>query len=116
MLINIDLPLTRKDDILSKILSRTRIYEDNHKQYSYNGLGCWIWQGPDSGKGRGGGYGRMSLSGCTVATHIVIYTHYFGYIPYGKQIDHLCKNRACCNPNHLEMVTHKQNQRRRRNK
>ena len=74
---------------------------------------CHIWQGPTSGEGRGGGYGRMSLNGQTVAVHLVVYSHFYGYIPGKKQIDHLCNNRLCCNPLHLEMVTHKTNQRRR---
>jgi hypothetical protein len=74
---------------------------------------CHIWQGPTSGEGRGGGYPRMSLDGQTVAVHIVVYTHHFGYIPGKKQIDHLCNVRLCCNPFHLELVTHLKNQRRR---
>ena len=74
---------------------------------------CHIWQGPTSGEGRGGGYGRMSLNGQTVAVHLVVYSHFYGYIPGKKQIDHLCNNRLCCNPAHLEMVTHKTNQKRR---
>lgn len=78
--------------------------------------GCHIWKGPDSGKtGRGRGYPRMNLNGQTVAVHRVMYTHVHGYIPGKKQIDHTCKNRRCVNPNHLEMVTHKENQRRRDN-
>lgn len=74
---------------------------------------CHIWTGPTSGNGRGGGYGRMSLNGITVAVHIVSYTHFFGYIPPKKQIDHKCNQRLCWNPQHLEMVTHLVNQRRR---
>ena len=74
---------------------------------------CHIWTGPDSGDGKGGGYSRMSLNSQTVAVHLVVYTHYYGYIPGKKQIDHLCNNRRCCNPVHLEMVTHLTNQRRR---
>ena len=74
---------------------------------------CHIWTGPDSGDGKGGGYGRMSLNSQTVAVHLVVYTHYYGYIPGKKQIDHLCNNRRCCNPVHLEMVTNLTNQRRR---
>ena len=74
---------------------------------------CHLWKGPTSGTGRGGGYGRMSLNGHTVAVHLVVYTHYYGYIPGNKQIDHLCRQRACCNPAHLEMVSHATNQRRR---
>lgn len=74
---------------------------------------CHIWTGPTSGTGRGGGYGRMSLDGQTVATHIVTFVNYFGFVPSKKQIDHLCNQRLCCNPAHLEMVTHLKNQRRR---
>ncbi len=75
--------------------------------------GCWEWQGGDSGKGSGGGYARMSLNGRTVAVHLVMYTHYYGYIPGKKQIDHLCVNRCCVNPDHLELVSPKENARRR---
>lgn len=74
---------------------------------------CWEWTGPTSGTGRGGGYGRFCLDGQTVAVHIVGYTNHHGYIPSKKQVDHLCNNRLCWNPAHLELVTHKQNQRRR---
>ena len=55
----------------------------------------------------------MCLDGGTMAVHIVMYVCHFGPIPPKKQVDHLCENRLCCNPLHLEMVTHKQNQKRR---
>lgn len=74
---------------------------------------CHIWQGSHSGDGRGGGYPRMCLNGQTMAVHRVMYTNEHGIIPGKKQIDHKCRNRMCVNPEHLEMVTHKQNQRRR---
>lgn len=74
---------------------------------------CWLWTGPTSGKGRGGGYGRAKLDGGTVAVHRVMFIIEYGPIPPRKQIDHKCRNRLCCNPDHLEMVTHKQNQKRR---
>lgn len=74
---------------------------------------CWIWTGPHSGEGRGGGYPRMCLDGQTVAVHKVMAVHAFGYIPGRKQVDHICRNRMCVNPNHLEVVTHKQNMKRR---
>jgi hypothetical protein len=88
---------------LNKVVSRCII----------NPIGCWIWDGPCSGNGRGGGYPRMNLNGQTVAVHRVMWTNVHGYIPSKKQIDHKCKNRMCVNPDHLEMVTHKENQRRR---
>lgn len=102
----------RKDSILSRIYQRVSI---ENRGYIHNGMPsfCHIWTGPTSGNGRGGGYGRMSLDGQTVAVHIVVYTHYYGYIPSKKQVDHLCNQRACCNPKHLELVTHLKNQRRR---
>ncbi len=77
--------------------------------------GCWIWQGPTSGDGRGGGYPRMHLDGQTVAVHRFMFVCVHGFVPGKKQIDHTCRNRMCVNPypEHTEMVTHKQNQKRR---
>ncbi|ANJ20783.1 endonuclease [Roseobacter phage RD-1410W1-01] len=94
----------RRKEIFDKIMSNVKIDHNT---------GCWEWQGGTSGSGRGGGYGRMSLDGGTVATHITMFINFFGAIPPKKQIDHKCNNRICCNPDHLEMVTHKQNQKRR---
>lgn len=99
--------MSRRLDIISRILRRVRIVEAGHE------TPCWLWQGPTSGTGRGGGYGRMSLNGQTVAVHLVVFTHFFGYIPGKKQIDHECNNRLCCNPEHLELVSHLKNQKRR---
>lgn len=95
----------RRDQIIGKIMKRVCVNIET---------GCWEWQGPTSGNGRGGGYGRMSLGGQTVAVHLVSFTHYHGYIPGKKQVDHKCNNRICCNPNHLELVTHLENQRRKK--
>ena len=55
-------------------------------------------------------------NGQTVAVHLVVYVHYYGYMPSKKQIDHLCNQRLCCNPSHLEMVSHIENQKRRVNR
>ncbi len=55
----------------------------------------------------------MKLRGQTCAVHRVMYTNEYGYVPGKKQIDHKCRNRLCVNPDHLEMVTHKENCRRR---
>lgn len=57
----------------------------------------------------------MSLDGATVAVHKTLWVVENGPIPPGKQLDHLCRNRLCVSPNHLEMVTHKENQKRRDN-
>jgi hypothetical protein len=52
----------------------------------------------------------MSLDGQTVAVHIVAFTNKNGFVPGKKQIDHMCNNRLCVNEDHLQMVTHKKNQ------
>ena len=102
----------RREEVLARVFERVDIKDLGFK---LEGLPspCFIWTGPDSGTGRGGGYGRMSLNNQTVATHIVVYTHFYGYIPSKKQIDHKCNQRLCCNPAHLELVSHLKNQRRR---
>lgn len=102
----------RREDIISRINRRVKLVDNGFRINGVNSP-CHIWTGPTSGDGRGGGYGRMSLNGQTVATHIVVYTHFNGYVPGKKQIDHKCCNRLCCNKDHLEMVTHKTNQKRR---
>ena len=94
--------------IKQKIIDNTKIV-DNPEM----GSPCLEWTGSHSGEGRGGGYPRMCLDGQTVAVHRVTYTLAHGYIPSKKQIDHLCRNRLCVAPAHLEMVTHLQNQKRR---
>jgi hypothetical protein len=92
----------RRELLFQRILARIEIDIDT---------GCWIWTGPDSGTGRGGGYGRMSIDGGTMAVHIVMWIIRNGPIPPRKQIDHECSRRKCCNPEHLMMVTHLKNQR-----
>lgn len=55
----------------------------------------------------------MHLDGQTVAVHIVSWTNEHGFVPGKKQLDHLCRRRLCVNDLHLELVTHKENQKRR---
>lgn len=101
----------RRDEILERLKKKTEIIDLGHTIKSKPSP-CFIWTGADSGTGRGGGYGKISLNGTTCYVHVVAYTHFYGYIPPKKQIDHLCKNRFCWNPEHLELVSHKENQRR----
>lgn len=59
------------------------------------------------------GYRVLSVGdGQTEYAHRVAYRLYVGPIPEGQEIDHLCRVRWCCNPAHLEAVTHKENLRR----
>jgi hypothetical protein len=89
---------------------RRRLFEKIVARIKVLANGCWEWQGPDSGAGRGGKYGRMAVDGATMAVHIVMWVLFNGPVPPRKQIDHECTYRRCCNPGHLEMVTHKKNQ------
>ncbi|MCF1447681.1 HNH endonuclease signature motif containing protein [Agrobacterium vitis] len=101
------LDASRRDDIRERIMSR--VIENSQ-------TGCWVWTGPTSGnEGRGAGYPRMSLSGQTVAVHLVTWTNEFGFIPGKKEIDHVYRNRLCVRPHpaHLELVTKKRNALRR---
>jgi hypothetical protein len=61
---------------------------------------CLLW--PTSSKG---GYGTLSRGGTTLLAHRVAYELLVGPIPEGLTLDHLCRNRACVNPDHLEPVT-----------
>jgi hypothetical protein len=72
--------------------------------------GCWVWR---RGKTKAG-YGQMYVDGKTVYAHRVYYEGYVADIPPGLVIDHLCRNRACCNPDHLEPVSFAENMRRTR--
>ena len=67
--------------------------------------GCWLWEGSfDSG-----GYGEVQHHGKRFKVHRYIYLTLVGPIPDGKQLDHLCRVRSCCNPAHLEAVTAREN-------
>jgi hypothetical protein len=70
--------------------------------------GCWIWLGPTVHNG----YGRICVNSKPSMAHRWAYEHFVGPIPQGLQIDHLCRVRACCNPDHLEPVTPLENTRR----
>lgn len=66
---------------------------------------CWTWTGGDSGNG----YGKVRFQGKMHMAHRLIYTLLIGEIPEGMVLDHLCRNRRCVNPHHLEPVTVKEN-------
>lgn len=72
---------------------------------------CWIWQGNTSGKGNGAGrgYGRIKYRSESRAVHRLSFVCWNGRITPSKVVDHMCNNRLCCNPRHLQLVTQKKN-------
>lgn len=70
--------------------------------------GCWPWTRATSAKG----YGKYMPTTSHVGAHRVAYEYLVGPIPDGLELDHLCRNVLCCNPAHLEPVTHQENMRR----
>jgi HNH endonuclease len=69
---------------------------------------CWPYLGALTTKG----YGQFYFDGRRHQAHRVAYERANGAIPDGLQLDHLCRNRRCCNPSHLEPVTPLENVRR----
>ncbi len=72
----------------------------------FNGSPCWIFTGAKNGWG----YGTVGITRTRMrGTHRVTYEALVGPIPAGLDIDHLCRVRACCNPEHLEPKTRRAN-------
>lgn len=67
--------------------------------------GCWIWMGARDTPG----YGRVFYGGRLRGAHEAAYEWTRGPIPDGLTIDHLCRNKPCINPEHLEVVTMREN-------
>lgn len=69
---------------------------------------CWLWT-----KTLADGYGQFIADGNRrVGAHIYTYELLVGPVPVGHELDHLCRVRACCNPNHVEPVTDAENKAR----
>jgi hypothetical protein len=66
--------------------------------------GCHDWLGC-----KRMGYGQIRVAGRTARAHRVAWELKNGPVPCGLHLDHLCRNRGCVNPAHLEPVTHREN-------
>jgi hypothetical protein len=69
---------------------------------------CWLWAGCIPKRTGYGAFYSGSEHG-RVTAHRWSYEYCYGPIPEGMQIDHICRVRACVNPQHLRVVTNKQN-------
>lgn len=67
--------------------------------------GCWTLTGSTSSTG----YHSIGVNGTTHNAHRWLYEVVVGPVPEGLQLDHLCRNRACVNPDHLEPVSQSEN-------
>lgn len=77
-----------------------------HRFYQYTDRtgDCWTWT-----RATRSGYGVLQIDGRAVNMHRWSYEHFKGPIPDGLVVDHLCNNRICVNPDHLEVKTVKEN-------
>lgn len=99
---NTTVPSDRSRTEIEKTLSRYGALISFHGQSN----GCWEWVGHVNPHG----YGMASTGKFTNSpAHRVIYTAFRGLIPAGLDLDHLCRNRCCVNPSHLEPVTRREN-------
>lgn len=78
-----------------------------HARYTKSD-GCWTWRGCLHSSG----YGSFYMGRQKVSAHRLAFVIHNGEIPDGLVIDHLCRNRSCVNPEHLEAVTQSRNVRR----
>lgn len=88
-------PHRRRLNLWERFWSRAHERED----------GCWIWDGTVDRLG----YGWISYESRLRLVHRYAYEMLVEPIPDGMSIDHLCRNRDCVNPAHMEVVTHKEN-------
>ena len=74
-------------------------------KYSVVPTGCWLWSGTIANTG----YGQVWVMGRRFSAHRFFYQSHVGPINSSQVVDHLCRNRSCVNPAHMELVTNKEN-------
>lgn len=87
--------MTRVTPVIDRVAARFGISED----------GCWEWTGGTNA----GGYGVLNIAKRPRLVYRVLYELVVGPVPDALELDHLCRNRRCVNPDHLEPVTHREN-------
>ncbi len=87
--------LKRGGPMRDRLLSKIELSDD----------GCWLWTAHRDVVG----YGRLRVGPTSKPAHNLVYEVFVGAVPEGLELDHLCRNRGCVNPEHLEPVTHREN-------
>lgn len=79
-----------------------------HAKVWKHDAGCWEWIGSKQPTG----YAQLWNGQRVEQAHRISFRLTCGAIPDGMEIDHLCRNRGCVNPDHLQAVSHRENMRR----
>ncbi len=102
------MPEIRQRDAEGRVVGRNVRLRFEEKYLPHPATGCWNWLGGLTSNG----YSDFKIGDGRRSGHVFSYLVYCGPIPAGYEIDHLCHNRACVNPAHLEAVPHLVNVRR----
>jgi len=70
---------------------------------------CWLWKASRQNKGYGQVMRKVDGRWRLLLAHRFIYELLVGPIPLGMELNHICHQRGCVNPGHLEVVTHREN-------
>lgn len=97
---NISIYHSKEQVDLIRFIRKIRVNPDR----IYNGSPCWEWQGSLDRAG----YSKTRLAGHRQG-HRASHELFIGPIPDGYQVDHLCRNRGCVSPLHIESVTRQEN-------
>jgi hypothetical protein len=98
-----------KEQLISMVARKTVNYDKIlWARVNKTADGCWLWTGSTNDNG----YGKITIHHPvkkTLSVHRLVYSLLVGPVPPGSELDHVCKTRTCCNPAHLEPVSHREN-------
>nr|DAT56966.1 MAG TPA: homing endonuclease [Caudoviricetes sp.] len=106
----------KRQNKLTPIRTNESIEDRFYRQIVKEKDGCWTFVGNGKGSGKGAslgrGYGQIYYKGQKQMAHRWSYEHFISPLNNGDQVDHLCRNTRCVNPDHLEAVSQYENMRR----
>jgi hypothetical protein len=93
------------DDGERIVMTESELARFNNKHSHDPETGCWVWYGALNVMG----YSCFAIEQNSQLGHRLSYMRHVGPIPNGLTIDHVCRNKRCVNPTHLEVVTRREN-------